>query len=83
MILIDLHLKLGISPLDLREGFFYALVSREKHADAAVSRNFRLSENSDLNSRLRKHLLKITELIFLCRTLDYDSLRSGRTVELY
>ena len=75
MILIDLYLKLGISPLDLREGFFYALVSREENTYTAMSYDFRLSENPDLNSRLRKNLLKIAEFIFLCRTLDYDSLR--------
>ena len=74
MILIDLHLKLGISPLDLREGFFYALVSREENTYTAMSHDFRLSENPDLNTRLRKNLLKIAEFVFLCRTLDNDCL---------
>ena len=74
LFLIDLHLKLRISPLNLREGFFYALVSCEKHTYTAMSHDFRLSENPDLDTRFRKDFLKIAEFIFLCRTLDNDGL---------
>ena len=68
------NLKLCISTLCLGESLLYCVSCREDHTYAAMAYDLRLAEDTDLNARLLKNLLKVAELILLGISLYHDSL---------